>query len=274
MSILLLVSTIGLEQSVSAQVAADLKGGESTDAIVAARRARMKELASSYSFKIPNAAETVKLIEKPLFYWATPERQAIGGELYLWTMQGRPFASIGMWTYDDVRDSHELQSFSEIPFDASTSATTPNVSSIAKSAPWQPRTAGVVYRKLDGASAPENTPVRRLSQAKAILRERFRANVQHDNGNLEELRLISQPLYRYQPVPPGVVDGLMFAFAMGTDPEVLVVLEARTEGDTVVWYYAIAPSTSVRAKCFIDEREVWISENLSTSSTFRMYINK
>ena len=142
--ILVLVSTLFVGQFVSAQVATAPKGSEPTDSVVVARRARMRELASSYSFRIPNAAETVKLIEKPLFYWATPERQAIGGELYLWTMQGRPFASIGMWTYNDIRDSHELQSFAEIAFEASTSATTPNVSSNAKSAPWQPRTAGYI----------------------------------------------------------------------------------------------------------------------------------
>jgi hypothetical protein len=177
-------------------------------------------------------------------------------------------------TYDDIRDSHELQSLAEVPFEASTSATTPYVSTMARSNPWQPRMAGLAFRDLNGAGVPESTPVRRLSQAKTILRERFTASIRNDAGSTQELRLIIQTLYLYQALPPGVIDGLMFAFAMGTDPEVRVILEARSVGDSAARYYAVAPCTSAFAKCSIDQTEVWTSENQVANGTFRMYMNK
>jgi hypothetical protein len=98
-----------------------------------------------------------------------------------------------------------LQSLAEAPFEASTSATTDNVSRIAKSSPWQSRVVGLTFRELSGSHAAESTQVRRLSQAKTILRERFTGSIRQDSGSTQELQLIIEPLYRYQPLPPGIV---------------------------------------------------------------------
>ena len=46
-----------------------------------------------------------------------------------------------------------------------------------------------------------------------------------------ELRLLPQPLYRYESTDPDVLDGAVFAFvtSAGTDPEAILVLEARKD---------------------------------------------
>ena len=80
------------------------------EAVASARHKRMLNLACGYAFSEVLGGKEVKLRETPLFSWANPEVRAVGGELYLWTVEGRPFATIGIWTYDDVKDSHELQS--------------------------------------------------------------------------------------------------------------------------------------------------------------------
>src|SRR5262249_553260 len=48
------------------------------------------------------------------------------------------------------------------------------------------------------------------------------------------------PFYRYPAARTGVVDGALFAFVSdaGTDPEVLLLLEAREEGGKPRWEYA------------------------------------
>ncbi len=64
-----------------------------------------------------------------------------------------------------------------------------------------------------------------------------------------ELRLLTQPLYRYKSTDPDVLDGALFAFvtSAGTDPEALLVLEARKTGATnaPVWHYAVARFTDL-----------------------------
>lgn len=53
-----------------------------------------------------------------------------------------------------------------------------------------------------------------------------------------EFRLMPQPIYRYPESTPGVIDGAIFSFAVGTDPCVLLLVEARQEG----WFIACARS--------------------------------
>lgn len=85
-----------LQYSVYAQDSED-------SSIAVARHARMLELAKSYAVTVPDKRSEVELRQTPIFSWSTPERQAIGGELYLWVSSGRPVATIGIWTYDDAQ---------------------------------------------------------------------------------------------------------------------------------------------------------------------------
>lgn len=237
---------------------------DGADEKVKERHARMLELAKSYTFTAESKTQ-IQLRETPIFAWSTPERQALGGELFLWTLEGRPLATIGIWTYDDIKDSHELQSLCVEPLRA-TSQT---------GFSWRPSAGGLVFNKLDGAPPPGNSAIRRQAQMRALLRERFSAEmIKRENGQLEKLRLLPQPLYRYEPLPAGVEDGAMFAFAMGTDPEVFVLLEARKEANGSAWYYAFAPSTSVEVHGMLDARQVWDNNNQETNGTFVFIYNR
>ena len=51
-----------------------------------------------------------------------------------------------------------------------------------------------------------------------------------DSTDREELRLLPKPLYRYEPKAGPVIDGAVFAFVMGTDPESLLLIEAVKSG--------------------------------------------
>jgi hypothetical protein len=229
------------------------------------RHRRMLELAQSYKLTI--AGESVSLRDKPLFRWSTPERQAIGGEMYVWTYQGRPVATIGIWTYDDVKDSHEVQSL----------ATEPLVAVSPLFPDWRPSATSLRFQELKGVPPPSNSPVRRQTQMRSLLREKFSGQMTQDNGTQLQLRLLPQPLFRYETMPEGVFDGAMFALAFGTDPEILILLEARN-GDAssspASWHYAFAPSTSARVIGRIDSVDVWNNEDKDVGNVFRMIINR
>lgn len=233
--------------------------------IASARHKRMLDLARGYAFSEVPGGKEVKLRESPLFSWANPEVQSIGGELYLWTVDGRPFATIGIWTYDDIKDSHELQSLSTQIFKAENPYW----------ANWSPRAAGLEFKKLEDAPTPDASPVRRQTQMRNFVRERFSGEVfKSENSQLEKLRVISQHLYRYDPLPTDLIDGAVFSLAFGTDPEILVLLEARKTGTGAEWQYALAPCTSRRAVGYLDGKEVWNSDNQQLNGTFLFNINR
>ena len=62
-----------------------------------------------------------------------------------------------------------------------------------------------------------------------IARE-FSATTRDAQENRWELRLLSQPIYRYESTDPDVLDGALFAIvtSAGTDPEAILLIETRT----------------------------------------------
>jgi hypothetical protein len=69
-----------------------------------------------------------------------------------------------------------------------------------------------------------------------------------------------QPLYRYESTDPDVLDGAVFSFvsSAGTDPEAILVLEARKgPGATVpTWHYAVGRYTDMALRVRLKDREI------------------
>jgi hypothetical protein len=136
---------------------------------------------------------------------------------------------------------------------------------------WSPVKSGVEFRDVPDALAPAENPAARIRQMKAIA-ERFTARLPERNGAKgEDLRLLPKPLYRYdlkesKDADPSLQDGGMFAFVMGTDPEVVLLLEAVGRDDKVVWKYAFARATGAAADASLGNQVVW-SESADTVGT-------
>ena len=78
--------------------------------------------------------------------------------------------------------------------------------------------------------------------------------------NTEEnriLRLLTQPAFRYECKSANVTDGALFAFVMGTDPEVIVLLEAIESEGVSRWNYAIARFTNSPLRVSYQKQEIW-----------------
>lgn len=61
----------------------------------------------------------------------------------------------------------------------------------------------------------------------------------------------------------------MFSFALGTDPECLLLLEARVIDGKPEWHYAFGSQTSYRVEGSLDGKTVWFNRNRGDS--FRMF---
>lgn len=229
----------------------------------AARQKRLKAIAESYTMFVGEEGKIeAKLQEEPIFRWGNPVRATIGGAIFLWTHQGRPHATIGLWTYDDTSatDSYELQSLSETPF--------------ASQGPleWSPKVAGVSFKKLAGKPNPGSSRSIRLIQMRTLARKHFSAKLMPNRGPVEDLRLLPAPVYRYEEKPEDVIDGAIFSLASGTDPEVLLILEARNVGDERSWFYAFANQTSATTSAYLNRKKVW--ENEGAKSAFLLEYNR
>ncbi|TXT19271.1 MAG: hypothetical protein FD138_4358 [Planctomycetota bacterium] len=124
---------------------------------------------------------------------------------------------------------------------------------------WKPEKPGVQFHAIPDADAPAETPVARLRQMKSLASQ-FSSTMlgwKADKSDREPLRLLPQPLYRYESKRSDVLDGAVFAFVQGTDPESLLLLEAFRVGDRFEWQFAFARRTSGELEGRHKDQIVW-----------------
>jgi hypothetical protein len=213
-----------------------------------ARREKRLELfrgdATTYTiYRDSTRREKVELRPEPVYVWQNIIRSGgQDGAVFVWTCRGRAEV-IGTIFSNPAENNlrtvnHELHSLATTVLDVSRPG--PN--------PWLPEEPGVVLRPVPGAAAPARSATQRLAQMRSLSREFSAHTVDHDEKRWE-LRLLPQPLYRYESTDSDVLDGADFAYvtSAGTDPEVILVLEARrpAAGQPHVWQYGIARFTDL-----------------------------
>jgi hypothetical protein len=191
----------------------------------------------------------------PVIRWRNVARGQEGeAMMVVWPYNGRPIAMASIYPWAGYM-VHEFDSLSrDIKLTAREQGRVI----------WSPATAGVEFNAVPNAPKPATSPAERLRQMKAIAAE-FKATMtgwSGDNSDREELRLLPRPLYRYDltgaksPEPP-LLDGGLFAYVQGTDPEVVLILEALGTADKADWQYAFVRATSGGLEVKLGDRVVW-----------------
>ena len=107
-----------------------------------------------------------------------------------------------------------------------------------------------------GRARPAETERQRTRQMRS-LSEGFRASDNFKEKGWSELRLLPTPILRYGVSGTEPFDGALFAFVLGTDPEVFLFLEARSGKEGPEWQYALAPMTVFAVKGSYRGKAVW-----------------
>jgi hypothetical protein len=183
--------------------------------------------------------ERAELRREPVYVWTNPVRtHKQDGAVFIWTYRGRPEAIGSIFSAPTKKFrgvSHEFHSLSLGPLGVKRDG--------PASEAWAPEVAGLSFSPIAGAPAPAESAVKRLAQMRSLARE-FSASSHDARGGRWELRLLPQPLYRYESDGPEVTDGALFAYvtSAGTDPEVLLLIEARPPagGGRPVWQAGFA----------------------------------
>ena len=77
------------------------------------------------------------------------------------------------------------------------------------------------------------------------------------------MRILPRPLHTYSDRNRSVIEGALFAFVLGTDPELLMQIEARSGADGTKWQVGFARAASAELSVRVDEQEVWSAADAS-----------
>lgn len=196
-------------------------------------------------------AQSVKPLEViPALRWSNNTRGTENAVTVLYVRNGRPYAAACLFPYAKGM-IHDFQSLSRA-----------NEKIVARrdgQTVWEPATPGVAFELIPDAPPPEKTRAARLRQLKRMS-ERFQSTMlgwKADSNDQERLRLLTNPLYRYEPESGPVIDGAVFAFVQGTDPESLLLIELLEGDGHQRWEYAFARRTAGKLEGRLDDQVVW-----------------
>jgi hypothetical protein len=211
--------------------------------------------ATSYTiYRDSRRKEKVELQREPVYVWTNPVRQGgQDGAVFVWTSRGRAEVLSSFFSFVELgkrKLCHEFHSLSLSVLDVDHSGLNT----------WIPEGPGITLTPFADAPAPGSSTSRRLAQMRALTHDFTASTVDHQNRSWD-LRLLPQPFYRYQSTDADVLDGALFAFvtSAGTDPEVLLVIEARKAAvdGRPVWQYAIARFTDCNLRVTYKGQEVF-----------------
>jgi hypothetical protein len=214
--------------------------------------------AEAYSLAVESAPKKeLELKKEAVFEWLNPAREGVQqGAVFLWLRDGRP-AALGCF-FSSPRPKwagrmvmHELHAL-----DPEKLLVTRPKGALNE---WKPE-AGLARKELTDAPVPGDTAGARLIQMKKLAAE-FTGHSIDSEKKRWDLRLLPTPLYRYPAAKTGVIDGALFALVSnaGTDPEVLLLIEAKEEGGKVRWEYACGRFSDWALHIERKDKEVWSS---------------
>jgi hypothetical protein len=191
----------------------------------------------------------VPLIESPCLRFQDPTRANDFGTIWIWSYGGRPTAILELEWYRERSDliaavfnqidagRYELQ-LNQNPW-------------------WVPQKTDVEWIKIEDQEEPSTDAKRRGFQMRNISRSMSAHEFWDPDNSRFELRLLSQPIHRYSDTERGIVDGSMFVFANGTNPEIALLLEVVQVGSKTEWRMGFARIGHAEMHVEIAQKSVW-----------------
>jgi hypothetical protein len=218
-----------------ASEAADAGPAPAAEQQRAQRLEQMSVLARSTHVRYQKGSRELVLRDSPVFRYDDQPRRFLDATVWVWTDDGRPVAfekveaMPGQWQF----------CFTSLATDLLDVSWTGNHR-------YRSSKAGIDMRLLPDAHDVPARSSRRSLELRNLARE-FSARIVVDRaGNSEEMRLLSTPIFEYTDPQSNLLSGAVFGFATnGTNPDLLLVLEARTEPEQGAsrWHYAAARMT-------------------------------
>jgi hypothetical protein len=208
-------------------------------------RKTLERIVKGYQLFHGANAVPLEMEPEPVLRWPNSTRDTHEGATFVWTLNGRPEAIGCVWENGGYW-AHAFHSLSDGKLVARHNRVTI----------WQTDKPGLEFTRFPEAPEPADSAAKRLVQMKELSR-RFRCGLTEVGRKSEELRFLPHPLYRYKTERKDLIDGGLFAFVQGTDPEVVLVLEAAQHDGKSEWRYAITRRTGMAVEADLDGKPIW-----------------
>jgi hypothetical protein len=225
----------------------------------------------TYTLAVESAPKhPLELKKEPVFEWLNPARNSQQGACFLWLRDGRPAALACIFS-----TPHQKLPGRQITHELHALDTEKLVVKRDAFNQWKPQ-AGLGRKELPDSGTPAATAGARLVQMRRLAQEFGGHEIDRD-GKRWELRLLPTPLYRYPSAKTGVMDGALFTLVSnaGTDPEVLLLIEAKEAGGKLRWQYACGRFSDWDLHVQRKDKEVWSSipsqTNLFANDPLHLY---
>jgi hypothetical protein len=221
--------------------------------------------AAEYEIEVGEASPArLELKREPVFRWSNPVVGDIHGNVFVWTRGARPLAVGSFFHYFSARPTmeHEFHSLAEAPLAAT----------FHGERVWATKEAGVAFAKIADAPEPAPSQSQRSLQLKQLAKGFTGRGVFGKNSTEQELRLLPQPLYRYEAPDEGILTGGLFAFVRATDPEILLLIEARNGKKAADWHFAAARMHSIaELSLYLRDEPIWHATPLPLKELFEKH---
>lgn len=248
----LLVCVFAIDHAIAQET--DSADARRNEKLLALCKAELGEFEFNVKAGDGTADDEIKLI--PLLNWTNPARDQVQiGYMGMWTFQGKPVAVGTVFCFPSP--SHEPGFMFVHEFHA---LTLHSMSAKHQGANfWTPKEPAYKPETFPSADVPSpQSPTQRLRQMRGLA-ERFSGHSVDKEKQKYQLRLLPKPLYRYE---SKVGDGAIFAMVSdnGTDPEVLLIIEADRLGPEGQWRYGVARYSDHNLFVSLDGAQVWTFE--------------
>lgn len=239
--------------SIGCLIAAPAAADETSDADKALREKWQQVYAEiAQSLEMRRGKTKLTLHETPLLFYTNPVRATDQhGTIFLWTDQGRPAVFGSVWSALNRTDTslrnitHEWHSLVEQS----------DVQAVrGGQTDWTSGEPGIAWQTLPESPAPASSRAARLMQMREIARG-LTALITAEEET--QLRLMTQPLYRYPEMMLPAIDGAIFVYSLATDPELILLVEATEATDRSVYRLAFARFGNLAMAVKSGDRTIW-----------------
>jgi hypothetical protein len=206
-------------------------------------RGKLVRVAESFSLSV--AGKALKMEAEPVLRWPNATRDVPDGATFVWTRDGRPLAMCCVWRFRGL--GFAFHSLAQEPIQATRGG----------KEVWKCNKPGFTLTPFADSPVPAKTAATRAKQMRDLAR---RFNCRLVGTGKEDLRLLTRPVYTCDLDGDKLPDLALFAFAQGTDPEVILLLETIDTAKGQEWRYALTRRSMLALEADLDGKTVWSVE--------------